>query len=132
ENCSYKKIEYRICPHCKTPIYQETIKRFDNTEATPKPLKGEKAVKAIKRALLNSLTFFEKVKHGSRQNKNWYYSYYIRKNKKDKNCNIVELQVKKNFNNETVAILGKKSLIKDSFIADSPLCEETGLYIPKQ
>lgn len=107
ENCIYKKIEYRICPHCKTPIYKETIKRFNNTETTPKTLKGEKAVKAFKRALLNRLTFFEKLKQGSRQNQNWYYGDFKRTNKKDKNGNFVELQIKKNFNNETVAILGE-------------------------
>ena len=97
ESCVYKKIEYRICPHCKTPIYQETIKRFDNTETTPKPLKGEKAVKAFKRALLNRLVFFEKVPFGTKTNANWYYGDFQKTRRKDEKENPVYLQLKRNF-----------------------------------
>lgn len=97
ENCVYKKIEYRICPHCKTPIYQETIKRFDNTETTPKPLKGEKAVKAFKRALLSRLVFFEKVPFGTKTNANWYYGDFQKTRRKDEKENPVYLQLKRNF-----------------------------------
>lgn len=106
EGAIYKKIEFHRCKNCDQAVYREKILRYDNT-LIYNTFKGLKAEKMFKRAYSNRLTFFEKLKQGSRQNQNWYYGDFKKTNKKDKNGNIVELQVKKNFNNETVAILGE-------------------------
>lgn len=106
EGAIYKKVEFHHCPNCKQAVYREKVLRYDNA-LIYNTFSGQKAEKMFKRAYSNRLTFFEKLKQGSRQNQNWYYGDFKRTNKKDKNGNIVELQIKKNFNNETVGILGE-------------------------
>ena len=65
----------------------------------------------FKRAYSNRLIFKEKIKQGTKVKNNWFYGSFKNSNSKDEKGRVIQIQTKKNFNDETVAILGEAKII---------------------
>lgn len=106
EGAIYKKVEFHHCPNCGTAVYREKILRYDN-KTIFNTLKGPKAVKEFNRAFSNRIIFKEKIKQGTKSKNNWFYGSCKASKVKDEKGNVIQLNIKKNFNDETVAIIGE-------------------------
>lgn len=106
-----KKIEFRRCPQCGTPLYKETVITFKNAKITKDEIRGERAVKLFQRAYFNRLVFLEKLAMGSKANQNWFFGDFEKTNKKDEKGNFLFRQLKRNFNNQIVEDMGIKEVI---------------------
>lgn len=110
EGAIYKKVEFHHCPNCKQAVYREKVLRYDNA-LIHNTFKGQKAEKMFKRAYSNRLIFKEKIKQGTKVKNNWFYGSFKNSNSKDEKGRVIQIQTKKNFNDETVAILGEAKII---------------------
>lgn len=71
---------------------------------------GKEAEFLIRKAYLNRLDFFTSS-NGAKSNQNWYYGDYKKSNQKDEKGNLLEFQIKRNFNGDEVANLGLSKVI---------------------
>ena len=104
QNYESLKIEYSRCPHCKKSFYKEIKTDFNGNRYNTNTKMGKEAEFLIEKAFLNRLDFF--TPKGTKTNQEWYYGDFKKTNQKDEKGNLLELQIKRNFNGEEVANLG--------------------------
>lgn len=96
---NYRRVEFGICPHCGCLKFKD-FRIFFNGEEKVKYLTGK--------AALQKFDYWRKkiaeVKYGTKGNQNVYYGDFQKTNRIDENGNIIYLQLKKNFNDQSEVI----------------------------
>lgn len=96
---NYRRVEFGICPHCGCLKFKDYRVFFDGTDKV-KYLTGK--------AALQKLEYWRKKisedKHGTKGNQNVYYGDFQKTNRRDDNGNLIYLQLRKNFNDESEVI----------------------------
>ena len=105
------KAEFKRCPICGKAIYRETRVDYSGNTFITTTKTGREAESLIKKAWVNRLTFLEKLKSGTKSNQNWYYGDFKKGLEKDHRGNLIEFQIKRNFNGEEVENLGEARVI---------------------
>lgn len=105
------RAEFKRCPHCNKAYYREQRKDYNGRITTTTIKTGLEAERLIKKAWVNRLSFLEKLKSGTKSNHNWFYGDFKKGTEKDHKGNLIELQIKRNFNGEEVENLGEAKVI---------------------
>lgn len=104
-----KKVEYARCPHCGKSFYKEIRIDFKGYTSNTSTKMGKEAEFLIQKAFLNRLDFFTNT--GSKGNQNWFYGDFKKSTQRDEKGNLLEFQIKRNFNGVEVANLGISKVI---------------------
>lgn len=98
------RVEFAKCPHCKKSFYKEVRTDYRGKTSNTNIKMGKEAEFLIQKAFLSRLDFFTST--GTKSNQNWYYGDLKKSSQRDEKGNLLEFQIKRNFNGEEVANLG--------------------------
>lgn len=96
---NYRKVAFGICPKCGCLKFKDYRYFYDGTDVV-KYYTGKIA--------LQKLNYWRRkismTKYGTRGNQNVYYGDFKKTNRLDENGNIIYLQLRKNFNDQSEVI----------------------------